>query len=479
MAGEPPRSFGRNVAQLVGGTTIAQTIAVVASPVLARMYAPDAFGTFGVFLAVVSLGTVAVSLRYEAAIPLPERDETARALLLLSLLLAIGLSAVAALVALAVVAGPAGSLLGRSLREVLVLVPVALLGSGVQQAMSWWATRREAFSTSARASVAQGGAQAGGQLALGAAGAGAGGLEVGLVLGRLAGVTYLGSAMGGPRDLFRRLRLADLKEAAREYRRFPLVALWTALLNSAGFQIPILVLAGLFQAAVAGWFLLTVRVLQLPLSLIGSAVGQVYYARASRADAGQLREVTAAVFAALLLLGTGPMLLLAIGGPEGFAIVFGEAWRPAGQYAAWLAPWLLIVFVASPLSTVVLVLSRQGGELVFQVSLLAVRVAALVAGWRAGSADLAIALFGIGSAAVWAVYVLWLLAISGTGWRGPLRVVARELLVGAVLAAPLVVVNALAVRGLPWVIAAGLLLAIMVIRSARRLRFDRTVASQP
>jgi lipopolysaccharide exporter len=73
--------FTGDVLKLVAGTTFSQVIALLASPILARIYAPDAFGVLALFFSVSSLLGVVACLRYEMAVPLPEKDGDAAALL--------------------------------------------------------------------------------------------------------------------------------------------------------------------------------------------------------------------------------------------------------------------------------------------------------------------------------------------------------------------------------------------------------------
>ena len=59
------------------GTTIAQAIPIAISPILTRIYTPEDFGVFALFIAITAiLGTVANG-RYELAIMLPKKDEDA------------------------------------------------------------------------------------------------------------------------------------------------------------------------------------------------------------------------------------------------------------------------------------------------------------------------------------------------------------------------------------------------------------------
>jgi O-antigen/teichoic acid export membrane protein len=50
-----PHSFTADVLKLVTGTTLAQIIVVLASPLLTRLYGPEAFGFFALFTSITSI----------------------------------------------------------------------------------------------------------------------------------------------------------------------------------------------------------------------------------------------------------------------------------------------------------------------------------------------------------------------------------------------------------------------------------------
>ncbi len=54
---EPSRSssFATDVLKLVTGTTFAQIIAILASPLLTRLYGPEAFGFLALFTSITSI----------------------------------------------------------------------------------------------------------------------------------------------------------------------------------------------------------------------------------------------------------------------------------------------------------------------------------------------------------------------------------------------------------------------------------------
>ena len=85
---EPSRSssFATDVLKLVTGTTFAQAVTILASPLLTRLYGPEAFGFLALFTSITSIIGVIACMRYEMAIMLPKTDEEAANLLGLCLL---------------------------------------------------------------------------------------------------------------------------------------------------------------------------------------------------------------------------------------------------------------------------------------------------------------------------------------------------------------------------------------------------------
>lgn len=77
----------RNVAIVASGTAGAQAISLAFSPILTRLYSPEAFGILGTFLAVFAVLMPLAAFNYPMAIVLPSRDEEAICLAQLSIAL--------------------------------------------------------------------------------------------------------------------------------------------------------------------------------------------------------------------------------------------------------------------------------------------------------------------------------------------------------------------------------------------------------
>ena len=71
------KGFIKNIILLVSGTLLAQSVSIISSPILTRIYSPEAFGELGVFTSITSIFSVFMCLRYELALVIPKEKEYA------------------------------------------------------------------------------------------------------------------------------------------------------------------------------------------------------------------------------------------------------------------------------------------------------------------------------------------------------------------------------------------------------------------
>lgn len=411
----PGRSgFLRAVIVLVSGTAMAHGISALCMPVLARLYSPADFGLLAVFSSFLGIIAVAACLRYELAIALPEADGDAFQLLILSLLVCTALSGLlAAIVAFA----PDGlvRLLGQpQLRPYLWMAPLGLFLAGAYSALQFWHVRRRNFGLLARTRVAQSAGSSAMQLGLGWAGISPLGLLTGYVMN--TGVACLGLGGGllrGPH----RLSWQRIRELAFTYRRFPAFSSAEALANSAAIQLPMILIAAWATRAEAGHLTLAAFVAQAPLSLIGTAIGQVYLSRApAESRDGRLGAFTAGILGKLFKAGAGPILALGLLAPSVFGIVFGAEWERSGWLLAWMTPWFLMQFLAVPIGLGLHVTGHLKAALMLQLGGLALRVFMVwaAAHWMPSAVSEAYAVSG---ALFYLTYLVTILAAVRAPWR--------------------------------------------------------------
>jgi O-antigen/teichoic acid export membrane protein len=404
-------SFAYSVAMIAGGTALGQLLIVLVSPLLTRLYTPEDFGLLAAFISIFTILVTINSLRYELAIPMADTPETAANLTALVVLLV-----AVTTILFGVVFWLGGEPLARlvnapELTPYFGLMLLSLFGAGIYQAFTYWAIRQEAFNPIARTRFAQSLGTAITQLGLGILGVGAGGLMFGHAIGQIVGTTSLFQiAWRNNRDTFKKITVSSITEVAQRYRRFPLFVGWSGLLNTASVQLPALFLISLYGAEVAGWFALGQRVVGLPMSLVGTAVAQVYVSKASQISRENPAGLPSFFFKTsrrLLILGILPIGILAVIAPWLFQWVFGEAWGIAGVYLQIMVPMFLLQFVVSSLSQTIIVVERQDLLLIFDVTRLTmVAFIFVVAALAKVPAEITIAFYSGGMFMTYGLYFL-------------------------------------------------------------------------
>jgi O-antigen/teichoic acid export membrane protein len=178
-----------------------------------------------------------------------------------------------------------------------------------------------------------------------------------------------------------------------------------SLFNAAAINLPLVMIASIAGAREAGFMLLAQRVTSIPIGLLGTNISRVYLVEgAERHRKGELGHFTRKLMRHLLLLGTGPFLALAILAPVVFPLVFGTEWHRAGVMVRWTVPYMLLQFVASPVSTIMTVTHKQHISFFLQLFGFTLIVAAIgLASWVAPK--FSFEFFSVAAAVYYAVYV--------------------------------------------------------------------------
>ncbi|HHX44809.1 MAG TPA: oligosaccharide flippase family protein [Chloroflexi bacterium] len=423
-------SFAGDVLKLVSGTTLAQAIGMLITPILTRMYPPEAFGTLALFTSITGILGVVACLRYELAIMLPETDEEAANLLAVSLLAVV---AITALTIPAITLGRplvVGLLKAPDLGPYLWLVPVAVFFGGVFLATNHWNSRTRSFGRLSVARVISATTTSGVRVGAGAMGHNTGGSLVGTaVLGPLLSSVALGAQIWrDDRGLFRRaIRWNSMWALLKRYGKFPLYSTWSSLLNTMSWQLPPFLLSYFFSQTVVGYYDLSNRLLHLPMSLIGGAIAQVFFQRAAEARTqGRLDEVVRGVYRRLVSVGMFPFIVLALTGREVFAVVLGAEWSVAGTYTQILSIWTFFWFVSSPLTHVFSVLERPDISLRLNIVIFITRFVTLAVGGALRSVYLSLALFTLSGVVVYGYVNSLALSRAGVPFAFGLRTVVKQ-----------------------------------------------------
>ena len=407
----PRGSFRANVLTLMTGTALGQVLLLAVSPLLTRLFAPSAFGAFGVYLSLAAILGAVSTLRFDQAIMLPKETGTAAALFWAAILSSCLVAALALAGGLIFFDRIPSALRVGELSGWILLLPLSILLFGSYAALNSWSTRHKKFARSSAAQLARALAVAVVQVGAGLAKAG----PVGLIGGALAGdgIAALVLARQVRRHDGPAMRAAlgwpAIRRAVAQYRDFPLFSSPQNLLNAVSQNLPVLLLAKFFGPAVAGYYVLAVRSIQVPMNFLLTSLRQVFFQKASETynQGGDTYALFRRTTLALLGLVALPALAVMLFGPRLFAFVLGRDWATAGEYARWLVSWLALMFANVPAVLFAQIYRRQRAVLLQDVLLLVLRILAIVAGGLRHSPWLAVVLYSAVGVAFNLFIILW------------------------------------------------------------------------
>ena len=405
----------RNFLKLITGSMAAQAISFALAPLLSRLYAPEDFGLVALYLSIFSVLSVLATAKYEQAIMLPKKDTDAWVLFFLVLLLSAVVASISLIVVL--VAGNRISLLlgNAELRPWLFLMPLSLLLHGLFQASLFMANRGKRFGLMARVTLGQ-------SLTLNTARTGLGFLSVpfnGLVLGQIMAQVYATlHALLGIRRLFQGLDRSTLRtgisKLAGTYSGYPRFNMPLSLTNNLSGSLPVFMITMGFGAGTAGLYAFAYTFVFRPISLFSQASLQVVSQRIieSHHKGIAVYKPLKSLAIRLFALAVVPVALLWLWAPVLFSWLFGPDFEEAGRYLRYLCPYLLMVFVAGPLSFIPELYFRQKKAMIIDAIYLILRFIALLAGMMLNSVETALILFSAVSTLVVGYNLFWYLSLA-------------------------------------------------------------------
>lgn len=376
----------RGVLAIGGGTLAGQLILLAVTPILSRLYTPEAFGAFSTLIAIVSIVGSVAALKFDAGIVLPEEERDAATVTRMALFCAGLVSVISAGVLWALeLLG-----LGESWSSIF-LAPVwmAVLAflTALATILTQVALRGRAYAAVARRPPIQSGTTALVQVGMGFVAPGPVGLVTGTAVGNAAGLTPM---VRMTRQLLRE-KGGSWRQMARRFWRLPSVLAPSALLNTLGSQVPLLAIAGLFGASVVGEFGMAYRIVYIPATLIGTAVAQVFAAELAkhlREGGGGATRIYLRASGALLLIALPVGAAVAGLGPWALPPILGPQWELVGDFCLPLAFIMALSLIASPTSQVYIIF-QSAASLVMDAARLILLAAAIIASvaWQLGPVE--------------------------------------------------------------------------------------------
>lgn len=353
--------FAKNVAILFSGTAISQAIPIAVSPILTRIYTPDEFGLLAIYTACVTVLSVIATARFELAITLPDNHTDAANLVILTLKVCTLISLLFFIPIVLFGSDIATALGHERLAPWLYLLPLSVITTSAFSTFQFWYNRLSDYKIIAMNRVKHSLLTAAAQVGCGL-GQLSGGLLIGSIIANLAFTSWVTQRLWQTHKIF--FNQTDLQaqlRLAQRYSSHPKYIAPSQLIGVTAQQIPLLIISSVYSLTAVGFFSLAFRLVSLPTTLVASAIGDVYRQKIAEEynQNGEFRATFLKTLIATATLALLPSLILYAAAPTLFALLFGESWRIAGEYAQILIISAYAQFIFTPIDKGALVVGAN------------------------------------------------------------------------------------------------------------------------
>ncbi|MBW8350264.1 oligosaccharide flippase family protein [Bacillus sp. IITD106] len=363
--------FLKNFVALFSATLAAQVITITASPVLTRIYTPEEFGNYSFYISVCTLLIVFVTGRYEFAINTVKTERESQILFRIVTTLSIIFTVSIFLIELILYDQIIIIFDLENVSSLMIFIPLTLLVMGIMQGLNYYLNKHKEFGVISKGKVIQSSINSGSSIFFGIGGLNSIGLILSNILGIVASIIYQTiSKKLGKLFSIQRYNIRDMIKIASEHRQYPLYNSTSAFFDNLALQAPIFILMRFFSETMVGFYSLTIRVVGMPITLISTAVAQIFLSEVAELHTNNksFKHVLKKVMKVLSLIGLLPVGFLIVAGPLTFRIIFGQEWEVAGELARILALGYYAKIVVMPLSVVFFVTNKVKVLSIIQVS---------------------------------------------------------------------------------------------------------------
>ncbi|MFW2441368.1 lipopolysaccharide biosynthesis protein [Aliarcobacter butzleri] len=349
---KPKSEFSKNVLTLMTGTTIAQAIPIAITPILTRMYTPNDFGVFALFVAVTAvLGSISNG-RYELSIMLPKKDEDAINIFALGFIITCFVSFLL-LILVIIFNDYFTRLLGNDeISFWLYFMPISVFFIGLFNLLNYFNNRRKNYKDLRNAIIFKSIILVITQLSIGFIKQGAMGLISGEILSRMASNSKLLKNIVKDKILISKISKIKIIALGKRYKDFPKYNILSTTADVLTLQLPFLMIPKIFNLSISGFFFFSQKIISLPASLISKSISQVLFQKMTENKNKNLEnmDLLLKTIKKLLIISLFISINIIIFGQDLFEIIFGDNWKLSGIILQYLAVIFIITFVVSTVS---------------------------------------------------------------------------------------------------------------------------------
>ena len=396
------------------GTLIAQSIPVLAAPLLSRLFSPDDFGVFTNFTVLMAFLIVLNTGKYELAIILPKEHKDAINIVALCFFILVGTTIIFTLLS-ALLVKPISLFVGDgSSWNWIVFAPLGAFFANLYLIINEWYIRNDNYKGLSKNRIGN---------TLGITGIsiffGFFKQNFGLIYGQICGQIFsiswaLKRIFLRDKPLLKYISKRKIGYFAKRHINFAKYIIPGQLLNTASALIAISLITFKFGFFYAGLIGMVDRVFGIPSSIVGNAVNDVFKLQITERyrEKGDCLRIYKKVVLMLLLVAVPPFVLLFFISPAFFPFVFGAEWVLSGKYAQVFCCMFLLNFVSMPTRWVFMVAEKQKIEFIWQCLFIILSVVPIIVGILYYDIFTTLILWSAGKSIAYIIYILMTYTIA-------------------------------------------------------------------
>lgn len=363
----------KNSMKISVASLFASGITFLCLPILTRGYGPQKFEDLGVFISIVTIVASVSCLRFNIAIPIAKKRKDFYGLILLSIIFSIIISALFCLVFLPIISIYLTYQAFSNLNLSIFLLFLACLGISLFNISLAIASREKFFNSIAISKVSRSFFSNGCQLIL--INISNQGLIIGYVVFCFVGFLSMFSKAYSYILISFKIRFSAIKETFNKFHNYPIFSVPEVLFFNLGTQLPIILIAVYTDNAEAGFFFIAMRIISVPMMLLGQSISNVYLSYAPKEkNITDLKKLTIETMKKLFFYAAMPLVVIGLAAPFYVSIIFGEEWQQVGYYTACLSIGSALQLVSSPVAVSLHVLNKQKLAMNVQFLLFIIRI---------------------------------------------------------------------------------------------------------
>lgn len=357
-------TFIKSVGTIASGVVISQAISFCASPIISRLYSPEAIGEYST---IASSGTIISSvacLGLLMAIMIPKEDKKASSVCTLLLVSIVSISGLIT----------CGSLLFRDhfmlfksampYAEGCIILLLLIVLSNISVIYYSFANRKGKYKQMFWSPIINAASNTICTIVLGYIYSSSLGYATGTLLGYVFEILFL-SRIVNPFD-FRNFKLFN---TIKEFREFPMFQLPANLLSTYSKQLPVQMISRYYGSGSVGIYSMTMKFLDIPIALLATPINRIYFREASKmhSNGEKIGEFTFSIVRKNIKMAIIPVCIMIVFGEPIFTLLLGKEWTLAGKYAEILGIYILVLFCSTCISGGFTIVGKQRYNLLISI----------------------------------------------------------------------------------------------------------------